>query len=215
MTVHEVTMLDLVGTKKMPPVDRQHVQLLLKAVLRFVNIRYQTSLQRPWEFSAGDCAEAVFSPLDHDNVVHCLAVIKRLLWRVQLRVSSSVGVWNVVTDGGINEQDGPVFWAAKDELRAAKGENVRARVRKAVYRDDEFSGTVPDTESCFRLEADFANVDGMTLEESNSDFERIFDSVIGVNRQLADVINQSRAVVWLARQAAFGTDGNYWRSARV
>lgn len=215
MRVHEVTMLDLVGTKKMPPVDRQHVQLLLKAVLGFVNIRYRTSLPRSWEFSAGDCAEAIFLPHDHDNVVHCLAVIKRLLWRVQLRVSSSVGVWNIVTDGGINEQDGPVFWAAKDELRAAKGENVRVRVRKAVYRDDEFSGTVPDTESCFRLEADFDNVDGMTLEESNNDFERIFDSVIGLNRQLADVLNQSKEVVRLARQAAFGTDGNYWRSARV
>lgn len=215
MVVHEVAMLDLVGTKKMPTVDRQHVQLLLKAVLRFVNIRYQMSLQRSWEFSAGDCAEAIFSPNTHDNVVHCLAVIKRLLWRVQLRVSSSAGGWNIVTDGGINEQDGPVFWAAKDELRAAKRENVRARIRKAVYRDDEFSGTVPDTEACLRLESDFANVDGMTLEESNNDFERIFDSVIGVNRQLVDVLNQSKAVVWLARQAAFGADGNYWRSARV
>lgn len=215
MTVHEVTMLDLVGTKKMPPVDRQQVQLLLKAALKFVNIRYQTSLQRPWEFSAGDCAEAIFSPHDHDNVVHCLSMIKRLLWRVQLRMSSSTGVWNIVTDGGINEQDGPVFWAAKDELRAAKGENVRARVRKAVYRDDEFSGTVPDLESCFRLEADFANVDGMTLEESNNDVDRMFDGVIVVNRQWADVINQSRAVIREARLAAFGADGNYWRSASV
>lgn len=215
MVVHEVAMLDLVGTKKLPPVDRQHVQLLLKAILKFVNIRYQTSLQRPWEFSAGDCAEAVFSPHDHDNVVHCLDVIKRLLWRVQLRVSSSTGVWNIITDGGVNEQDGPVFWAAKYELRAAKGENVRVHVRKAVYRDDEFSGTVPDTESCFRLEADFDNVDGMTLEESNNDFERIFDSVIGVNRQLTDVLNNSKAEVRLARQAAFDTDGNYWRSASV
>lgn len=113
MKNYYVVKADVRGSKMMPTQNRQLLQEVMSQMVKLVTMSGRCVMS---DLCCGDTMEVLCA--SREDAMWCLKVIKASLWKTGLHVGVGKGSWEIrIRGGGINAQDGHVFWDANDCLK--------------------------------------------------------------------------------------------------
>jgi SatD family (SatD) len=139
---------DIVNSKKLSKVNREQLQVFVKACLDILNNIFQPSLEFDVIFSAGDEVQGLFkSPV---SAFLYLRLFKMILSPVQIRCGLGVGEWDVrIPNGSSNEQDGSSYHNARAAILNVHNRTDCSVLFNSNNENDIFINTLINASSLF------------------------------------------------------------------